>query len=59
MQNKNFLKETLQSLQEFHLTETDVISVGNEKYRISWECFKKMQTLNMTQDSEDNIFDAT
>ena len=49
MQNKNFLKETLQSLQEFHLTETDVISVGNKKYRISWECFK--QNANFEYDS--------
>ena len=36
----NFLKETLSSLKSFGLKESDIISVGNDKYRISWECFE-------------------
>lgn len=40
MADENFLKETLESLREFGLTEADVISVGNDDYRITWDCFK-------------------
>lgn len=37
----NFLEETLKKLNEYGKQECNVVSVGNDKYRISWDVFKK------------------
>lgn len=39
--SNNLLKETINRLLTYGKKESDVISVGNDKHRISWECFKK------------------
>jgi hypothetical protein len=37
----NLLKETIKCLHAHGKEESDVFSVGNDKHRISWECFKR------------------
>lgn len=37
----NLLKETIKYLHTYGKKESEVISVGNDKHRVSWECFKK------------------